>query len=73
MDTSAMTGHASPGTWRPSRLKGELNRSMHLFALNRGILSTPFPKMALIEADVIPDDVDVHTRIIRGAAVRLLG
>ncbi len=49
----------------------ELDRYMHLFALNRGILMTPFHNMALISADVAPEDVDYHTRIFREAVQSL--
>ncbi len=39
-----------------------LDRYMHLAALNRGILMTPFHNMALICADTCEDDIDLHTR-----------
>ena len=51
----------------------ELDRYMHLFALNRGILLTPFHNMALISPDVKPDDVDYHTKVFREAVVSLFG
>lgn len=50
----------------------ELDRYMHLFALNRGILLTPFHNMALIAADATLEDVDAHTRIFREAVTSLL-
>jgi glutamate-1-semialdehyde 2,1-aminomutase len=50
----------------------ELDRYMHLFALNRGILMTPFHNMALISADTNREDVDYHTRVFREAVVSLL-
>ncbi len=50
----------------------ELDRYMHLFALNRGILMTPFHNMALISADTTREDVDHHTRVFREAVVSLL-
>ncbi|NDD30588.1 MAG: aspartate aminotransferase family protein, partial [Proteobacteria bacterium] len=43
----------------------ELDRYMHLCALNRGILMTPFHNMALIAPDTTDDDVDLHTRVFR--------
>jgi glutamate-1-semialdehyde 2,1-aminomutase len=49
----------------------ELDRYMHLFALNRGILMTPFHNMALIAADTSESDVDHHTKVFR-EAVRIL-
>jgi glutamate-1-semialdehyde 2,1-aminomutase len=49
----------------------ELDRYMHLFALNRGILLTPFHNMALISADLSQEDVYYHTQIFREAVVSL--
>ena len=51
----------------------ELDRFMHLWALNRGILMTPFHNMALIAADTNDADVDYHTRIFREAVQTLIG
>jgi glutamate-1-semialdehyde 2,1-aminomutase len=45
----------------------ELDRYMHLFALNRGILMTPFHNMALISPDTTQADVDYHTKVFRDA------
>ncbi len=50
---------------------GELDRYMHLFALNRGILMTPFHNMALIAADMTEADVDLHTQVFREAVSSL--
>ena len=52
---------------------GELDRYMHLWALNRGILMTPFHNMALIAADTTEAEVDYHTKIFRGAVQALFG
>ena len=49
----------------------ELDRYMHLFALNRGILMTPFHNMALISAETTQEDVDQHTAVFREAVVSL--
>ena len=49
----------------------ELDRYMHLFALNRGILMTPFHNMALISADTTQEDVDYHTKVFREAVQSL--
>lgn len=49
----------------------ELDRYMHLFALNRGILLTPFHNMALISPDVKQENVDYHTTVFREAVVSL--
>ena len=51
----------------------ELDRFMHLWALNRGILMTPFHNMALIAADCSEAEIDCHTRIFRDAVAALFG
>jgi glutamate-1-semialdehyde 2,1-aminomutase len=51
----------------------ELDRFMHLFALNRGILLTPFHNMALIAPDVTEADIDRHTAVFRESVAALLG
>jgi glutamate-1-semialdehyde 2,1-aminomutase len=43
----------------------ELDRYMHLAALNRGILMTPFHNMALIAPEVSEGDIDRHTAVFR--------
>jgi len=45
---------------------------MHLWALNRGILMTPFHNMALIAADTSEADVDYHTKVFREAVQALI-
>jgi glutamate-1-semialdehyde 2,1-aminomutase len=50
----------------------ELDRFMHLWALNRGILMTPFHNMALIAAETTEDDVDYHTKVFREAVESLV-
>ena len=49
----------------------ELDRYMHLFALNRGILMTPFHNMALISPETTREDVDIHTKVFREAVQSL--
>ncbi len=49
----------------------ELDRYMHLFALNRGILMTPFHNMALISPETAQADVDHHTQVFRDAVKSL--
>lgn len=49
----------------------ELDRYMHLFMLNRGILMTPFHNMALISPETSQADVDYHTRVFRDAVQSL--
>jgi len=53
-------------------LDHELDRYMHLFTLNRGILLTPFHNMALISPETTDADVDYHTSVFRSAIVALL-
>jgi glutamate-1-semialdehyde 2,1-aminomutase len=48
-----------------------LERYMHLFALNRGILLTPFHNMALMSPATTEADVDRHTEVFREAAAEL--
>ena len=54
-----------------SAVDPELDRYMHLFALNRGILLTPFHNMALITPDVTEADVEYHTKVFREAVLSL--
>ena len=49
----------------------ELDRLIHLYALNRGILLTPFHNMALMSPATTEADVDVHTRVFDEAAAEL--
>ncbi len=65
----------------PPRSGGEANRAgdpeldeyMHLNALNRGILLTPFHNMALISPATTAADVDRHTAVFAEGVDRLLG
>jgi len=50
----------------------ELERFLHLYALNRGVLLTPFHNMALMCPDTTDADIDTHTRIFAEAARELL-
>ena len=49
----------------------ELERYMHLFALNRGILLTPFHNMALMSPATTEADVDRHSEVFREAVLEL--
>jgi glutamate-1-semialdehyde 2,1-aminomutase len=49
----------------------ELERFLHLHALNRGLLLTPFHNMALMCQETTEADIDLHTRIFRDAAAEL--
>ena len=50
----------------------ELERFLHLYALNRGVLLTPFHNMALMCPATTTEDVDAHTRIFAEAARELV-
>ena len=43
----------------------ELERFMHLYAMNRGILLTPFHNMALMSPQTEAADVDQHSKVFR--------
>ena len=49
----------------------ELDRLIHLYALNRGILLTPFHNMALMSPATTEADVDLHTEVFDEAAAEL--
>lgn len=49
----------------------ELERFMHLYAMNRGILLTPFHNMALMSPQTEAEDVDRHTKLFREAVKEL--
>jgi glutamate-1-semialdehyde 2,1-aminomutase len=51
----------------------ELDRFMHLYCLNRGILMTPFHNMALISPATTDADVDSHTRVFGETVEELVG
>ena len=49
----------------------ELERFLHLYALNRGVLLTPFHNMALMCPATTTADIDAHTKIFASAAQEL--
>jgi glutamate-1-semialdehyde 2,1-aminomutase len=49
----------------------ELDRLIHLYALNRGILLTPFHNMALMSPATTEADVDLHSAVFDEAAAEL--
>jgi glutamate-1-semialdehyde 2,1-aminomutase len=51
----------------------ELERFLHLYAMNRGILLTPFHNMALMSPATDQEDVDQHSRVFREAVKELVG
>ena len=46
---------------------------MHLYALNRGILLTPFHNMALMSPATTEADVDRHTEVFAEVAAAIAG
>ena len=51
----------------------ELERFLHLYALNRGVLITPFHNMALMSPATTEADVDRHTEVFGEAVHDVLG
>ena len=51
----------------------ELDRLVHLYLLNRGILMTPFHTMALMSPSTRTSDVDLHSRLLDELLSELLG
>ena len=49
----------------------ELERFLHLYALNRGVLLTPFHNMALMCPETTEADIDVHTSVFAEAVKEL--
>jgi glutamate-1-semialdehyde 2,1-aminomutase len=60
------------GTEAHDAMDFELERFMHLYAMNRGILLTPFHNMALMSPSSAPEDVDRHTQVFRDALKELV-
>jgi glutamate-1-semialdehyde 2,1-aminomutase len=55
------------GTQAHDAMDFELERFMHLYAMNRGILLTPFHNMALMSPATHQEDIDHHTNVFREA------
>ena len=54
-------------------IDAELDRYMHLAALNRGVLMTPFHNMALMCPATSAEDVDLHTAVFRESVAAVEG
>jgi glutamate-1-semialdehyde 2,1-aminomutase len=63
----------STGAEAAAAIDPELDRYMHLFALNRGVLITPFHNMALMSPATTTADVDAHGVVFEEAVEELLG
>jgi glutamate-1-semialdehyde 2,1-aminomutase len=64
---------ARNGAEAAAAIDHDLDGFMHLWALNRGILMTPFHNMALVAPGTSAEDIDEHTRVFRDAAAALVG
>jgi glutamate-1-semialdehyde 2,1-aminomutase len=60
------------GTEAHDAMDFDLERFMHLYAMNRGILLTPFHNMALMSPMTSKEDIDQHTKVFREAAKELV-
>jgi glutamate-1-semialdehyde 2,1-aminomutase len=49
----------------------QLERFLHLYALNRGVLLTPFHNMALMCPETTEADIDLHTKVFAEAVKEL--
>ena len=61
------------GTEAHNAMDFELERFMHLYAMNRGVLLTPFHNMALMSPTTTAAHIDQHTEVFRSAAEELVG
>jgi glutamate-1-semialdehyde 2,1-aminomutase len=61
------------GAQAAAALDADLDAFMHLWALNRGLLLTPFHNMALFSPFHTSADVDHHTAVFAAAVAALLG
>jgi glutamate-1-semialdehyde 2,1-aminomutase len=64
---------AANGTQAHDASDPELERFLHLHALNRGVMITPFHNMALMSPSTTEADVDRHTEVFDEAVRDLLG
>jgi glutamate-1-semialdehyde 2,1-aminomutase len=61
------------GTEAHDAMDFELERFLHLYCMNRGILLTPFHNMALMSPSTAKEDVEHHSRVFREAVKELSG
>jgi glutamate-1-semialdehyde 2,1-aminomutase len=66
-------GPARTGAEAAAGSNPQLDRFIHLYALNRGILLTPFHNMALMSPATTEADVDRHSEVFAEAAAELAG
>jgi glutamate-1-semialdehyde 2,1-aminomutase len=67
--TEYLFSHTPPrnGSQAHDAMDFELERFMHLYAMNRGILLTPFHNMALMSPVTKQEDIDLHTKVFSEA------
>jgi glutamate-1-semialdehyde 2,1-aminomutase len=68
-----MRAPARDGAEQMAHADTDLERLLHLWCLNRGILLTPFHNMALMSPATTEADVDRHTEVFDGALTALFG
>jgi len=68
-----MPQHPRTGAEQADHDDSELARFLHLWAMNRGILMTPFHNMALMSPATTEADVDRHTEVFAAAVDALFG
>jgi glutamate-1-semialdehyde 2,1-aminomutase len=64
--------HPRNGGEAAAAIDHDLDHYMHLGALNRGILMTPFHNMALIAPSTTPADIDYHSQVFRELVAAIL-
>jgi len=64
--------HPRNGGEAAAAIDHDLDHYMHLGALNRGILMTPFHNMALIAPVTTPADIDYHSQVFRDLVAAIL-
>jgi len=62
----------SNGSQAHDAMDFDLERFLHLYAMNRGILLTPFHNMALMSPHTEAQDIDRHTQVFRSALQELV-
>jgi glutamate-1-semialdehyde 2,1-aminomutase len=60
------------GSEAHATMDADLERHLHLYALNRGVMLTPFHNMALMSPATTAADVDRHTEVFAAAVDELL-
>ncbi|MBZ0288814.1 MAG: aspartate aminotransferase family protein, partial [Anaerolineae bacterium] len=60
------------GSEAAAAIDSQLDQYMHLAALNRGILLTPFHNMALIAPATSEADIDYHTQVFRESVAAIV-